>query len=48
MADVVRRIGPTVSSTRDRDLLAQHAIELEAEAAGLECQATSLECARPV
>jgi hypothetical protein len=46
IADVARRVGPIASSTRDRDLLLQHALELEAEAAGLEAQATALQQAQ--
>jgi hypothetical protein len=46
IADVVRRLGPLSSSTRDRDLMLQHAQELEAEAAGLEAQATTLQRTR--
>lgn len=46
MADVARRVGPGLSSTRDRDLMLQHALELEAEAAGLEARAAVLQQAR--
>ena len=46
MANVARRVGPGLPITRDRDLMLQHAVELEAEAAGLEAQAAALEQAR--
>ena len=43
MAASVRRVGPGMSIAKDREMMQQHATDLDAEADGLEARATALE-----
>jgi hypothetical protein len=45
-AELARRTGPTMSLVQDRIKMLEHAIALEAEAAGLDAQADALEKTR--